>query len=106
MTLKDRVDLPGIRGPGANRLHRVVSDEMNNLKKFYETVDIKTLERFVKAVGEIESVYLIGSRISYTYALLPGLGTDQGAKGNSHIERKRQRDHRLDGPTRRSRAWW
>ena len=81
MTLKDRVDLPGVKGPGANRLHRVVFDEMNNLKKFYETVDMKTLERFVKAVEESESVYLIGSRISYTYAYYLGWALTKVRKG-------------------------
>ncbi len=81
MTLKDRVDLPGVKGPGTNRLHRVVFDEMNNLKKFYETVDMKTLERFVKAVEESESVYLIGSRISYTYAYYLGWALTKVRKG-------------------------
>jgi DNA-binding MurR/RpiR family transcriptional regulator len=81
MTIKDRVDLPGIKGPGANRFQRVVFDEMNNIRKFYETVDMETLERFVKAVEESESVYLIGSRISYTYAYYMGWALTKVRKG-------------------------
>ena len=36
LTLPDRVDLPGMKGPGTDLLHRVVFEEMNNLRQFYE----------------------------------------------------------------------
>ena len=43
LTLPDRVDLPGMKGPGTDLLHRVVFEEMNNLRQFYETIDMKVL---------------------------------------------------------------
>ena len=38
MTLPDRADLPGMKGPGTDVLHRVVFEEMDNLRQFYESL--------------------------------------------------------------------
>jgi hypothetical protein len=43
LTLPDRVDLPGMKGPGTDLLHRVVFEEMNNLRQFYEGIDMAVL---------------------------------------------------------------
>ena len=43
LTLLDRIDMSGMKGPGTDRLSRVVFEEMDNLKQFYETVDMDAL---------------------------------------------------------------
>ena len=81
LTLQDRVDLPGMKAPGTNRFHRVVFDEMNNLKQFYESIDMKTMETFVEALAESPWIYVIGSRLSYTFAYYLGWSLTKVRKG-------------------------
>ncbi len=81
LTLPDRVDLPGMGAPGTDRFHRVVFDEMNNLKQFYETIDMKIMETFVEALGESPWIYIIGSRLSYTFAYYLGWSLTKVRKG-------------------------
>jgi DNA-binding MurR/RpiR family transcriptional regulator len=72
LTLPDRVDLPGMKGPGTDLLHRVVFEEMNNLRQFYEAIDIRVLGRIVDLLQDSPAVYVIGSRVSYTFAYYLG----------------------------------
>ncbi len=72
LSLPDRVDLPGMKGPGTDLLHRVVFEEMNNLRQFYETIDMKVLDRIVEQLRDTPAVYVIGSRVSYTFAYYLG----------------------------------
>ena len=81
LTLQDRVDLPGMAGPGADRFQRVIFDEMNNLRQFYETVDMATLKKFVAALRTSPSVYIIGSRLSFTFAYYLGWSLTKVRKG-------------------------
>jgi len=81
LSLPDRVDLPGMQGAGADLLHRVVSEEMNNLRHFYETADMEVLDRIVECVMKSEAVYVIGSRISYTFAYYLGWSLTKVRKG-------------------------
>lgn len=81
LTLPDRVDLPGMKGPGTDLFHRVVFDEMNNLRQFYESIDISVLNGFVKQLQESPHIYLIGSRISYTFAYYMGWSLTKIRKG-------------------------
>ena len=81
LTLQDRVDLPSMKAPGTNRFHRVVSDEMNNLKQFYESIDMKTMETFVEVLAESPWIYAIGSRLSYTFAYYLGWSLTKVRKG-------------------------
>ena len=81
LTLQDRVDLPGMKAPGPNRFHRVVFDEMNNLKQFYETIDMDIMEAFVEALAASPWVYVIGSRLSYTFAYYMGWSLTKVRKG-------------------------
>jgi DNA-binding MurR/RpiR family transcriptional regulator len=81
LTLPDRVDLPGMRGPGTDLLHRVVFEEMNNLRLFYETIDMKVLGRIVDEIEQSPTVYLIGSRVSYTFAYYLGWSLTKVRKG-------------------------
>ena len=81
LTLQDRVDLPGIKGPGTDRFHRVVFDEMNNLKQFYEDMDMKIMQAFVDALSQSPWVYVVGSRLSYTFAYYMGWSLTKVRKG-------------------------
>lgn len=81
LTLPDRVDLPGMKGPGTDLLHRVVFEEMNNLRQFYETIDIAVLGRIVDQLLESPAVYTIGSRVSYTFAYYLGWSLTKVRRG-------------------------
>jgi DNA-binding MurR/RpiR family transcriptional regulator len=81
LTLPDRVDLPGMKGPGTDLLHRVVFEEMNNLRQFYETIDLKMLSRIVDQLHNSPAVYVIGSRVSYTFAYYLGWSLTKVRKG-------------------------
>jgi DNA-binding MurR/RpiR family transcriptional regulator len=81
LSLPDRVDLPGMQAAGADLLHRVVSEEMNNLRHFYETADMAVLDRIVEYVMESHAVYVTGSRISYTFAYYLGWSLTKVRKG-------------------------
>ncbi|MFY9707048.1 MAG: MurR/RpiR family transcriptional regulator [Desulfobacterales bacterium] len=72
LSLPERMDLPGMKGPGSDLLHRVIFEEMNNLRQFYETIDIEVLIRIVEQLQESPTVYVIGSRVSYTFAYYLG----------------------------------
>ena len=72
LTLLDRTDMSGMKGPGTERLSRVVFEEMDNLKQFYETVDMEVLNSVVDFLKKSSSIYVIGSRLSYTFAYYLG----------------------------------
>lgn len=72
LTLLDRTDLSGIKGPGTDRLSRVLYEEMDNLKQFYESVDMDDLNKVVDYLEKSKSIYVIGSRLSYTFAYYLG----------------------------------
>ncbi|MDP2861840.1 MAG: MurR/RpiR family transcriptional regulator [Desulfobacterales bacterium] len=72
LTLPDRIALPGPASPGAELLHRVLLEEMNNIKQIYETVDLEVLASFVERLAGSPSVYVIGSRLSFTFAYYLG----------------------------------
>ncbi len=81
LTLPDRVDLPGMKGPGTDLLHRVVFEEMNNLRQFYETIDMKLLDRIVEQLQNSPAVYVIGSLVSYTFAYYMGWSLTKVRRG-------------------------
>lgn len=68
MTLQDRVDLPGLKGLEKDRLGRVMSEEMANMRQLYRTVDRETLNALVSLLEGAPAVYVAGSRLSYTFA--------------------------------------
>jgi len=81
LTLPDRVDLPGMKGPGTDLLHRVVFEEMNNLRQFYEAIDMKVLGRIVSLLQDSPAVYVLGSRVSYTFAYYMGWSLTKVRRG-------------------------
>ncbi|MGA8239518.1 MAG: MurR/RpiR family transcriptional regulator [Desulfobacterales bacterium] len=81
LSLPERMDLPGMKGPGSDLLHRVIFEEMNNLRQFYETIDIEVLIRIVEQLQESATVYVIGSRVSYTFAYYLGWSMTKVRRG-------------------------
>ncbi len=81
LSLPDRADLPGMKGPGTDQLHRVVFEEMNNLRQFYETIDMKVLDRIVEQLIGSPAVYVVGSRVSYTFAYYMGWSLTKVRRG-------------------------
>ena len=84
LTLLDRTDLSGMNGLGTNRLSRVVFEEMENLKLFRETVDMDVLDSVVDYLEKSASIYVIGSRLSYTFAYYLGWSLTK-IRQNVHI---------------------
>jgi DNA-binding MurR/RpiR family transcriptional regulator len=72
LTLLDRTDMSDMKGPGTDRLSRVVFEEMDNLKHFFETVDMDVLNSVVDFLEKSQSIYIIGSRLSFTFAYYLG----------------------------------
>jgi DNA-binding MurR/RpiR family transcriptional regulator len=84
LTMLDRTDLSSIQAPGRDRLGRVVFEEMENLKLFLETVDMDTLRKIVDFLETPNSIYVIGSRLSFTFAYYLGWSLTK-IRRNVHI---------------------
>lgn len=72
LSLPERAALKGIKEPGVDLLHRGILEELNNLKYMYENISIETLNAIVDHINQSRSVYIIGSRLSYTFAYYLG----------------------------------
>ena len=73
LTLLERVELVNKTGPGADRMAKVVNEEMDNLKNFYEKLDLEAVASAVDNAGsKAPIVYVVGSRLSYTFAYYLG----------------------------------
>lgn len=81
LTLLDRADLKGIQKPDINRLNHVVLEEMSNLQHLYESIDIVKLNEIVDYLIQSQSVYVAGSRLSYTFAYFMGWSLSRIRKG-------------------------
>lgn len=86
LTLVDRVALTRVNGAAAERMFRVVEEEIANLKEFYESADFETISRAAGLLLESPLVYVIGSRLSYTFAYYLGWSLTK-IRGNVHILR-------------------
>ena len=84
LTLLDRSALSDIKGPGTDRLSRVLYEEMDNLKQFYESIDMNDLNQVVDYLADSHSTYVIGSRLSYTFAYYLGWSLTK-LRRNVHI---------------------
>ena len=84
LTMLDRTDLSGMQLAGADRLSRVVFEEVENLKLFLETVDMAALKKMVDLIESSKCIYVIGSRLSYTFAYYLGWSLTK-IRSNIHI---------------------
>ena len=81
MTLQERVDLPGLKGVGNDRLGRVMAEEMENMRQLYQTIDRQTLKTFIDLIKDAPAVYVAGARLSYTFAYYFGWSLSKVRKG-------------------------
>jgi len=81
LSLPERAAIKGIKEPGADRLHRGILEELNNLKHLYENISVETLNQFVDHLEQSDTVYIVGSRLSYTFAYYLGWSLTKIRKG-------------------------
>jgi DNA-binding MurR/RpiR family transcriptional regulator len=84
LTLPDRVDLADIKAPGSERFRRVIVSEIDNLKQLSEHLDLSIFNRAVEMLYGSHAVYVIGSRLSYTFSYYMGWSLTKIRK-NVHI---------------------
>ena len=72
MTLLERLDLTNLTAPDGKLFGRLIFEEMDNLKLLHESLDLAAAERVVDLLWEKSPVYVIGSRLSYTFAYYLG----------------------------------
>ena len=81
LSLPERAAIKGIKEPGADRLHRGILEELNNLKFLYENINVETMNQFVDHLDKSHTVYVVGSRLSYTFAYYLGWSLTKIRKG-------------------------
>lgn len=81
LSLPERADIKGIKEHGVDRLHRGVLEELGNLQHLYENISVETMNEFVDQLDKANIVYVVGSRISYTYAYYLGWSLTKIRKG-------------------------
>jgi DNA-binding MurR/RpiR family transcriptional regulator len=72
LTLLDRLDLTDMKSPGAERFRRIVFEEIDSLKQLFESLDQETVGRVVDYLNRDKSIYVIGSRLSYSLSYYLG----------------------------------
>ncbi len=81
LSLPERADLKGIKEHGTDRLHRGILEELGNLQHLYETISVETMNEFVDELNKAHTVYVVGSRLSYTFAYYLGWSLTKIRKG-------------------------
>ena len=81
LSLPERAAIKGIKEPGVDRLHRGILEELNNLKYLYENINVETMNAFVDHLDKSHTVYVVGSRLSYTFAYYLGWSLTKVRKG-------------------------
>lgn len=81
LSLPERADIKGIKEPGVDRLHRGILEELNNLKHLYENINVETMNEFVDYLDKAHNIYVVGSRLSYTFAYYLGWSLTKVRKG-------------------------
>jgi DNA-binding MurR/RpiR family transcriptional regulator len=81
LTLTDRLDLSDSATPEADQLRQVIYHEIADLKQLYETLDVEGIHQLVEAVQKAPHVFVIGSRLSYTYAHYLGWSLSKARSG-------------------------
>jgi DNA-binding MurR/RpiR family transcriptional regulator len=84
LTLLDRTDISALQKPGTDRLSRVIFEEMDNLKQFFESVEMEVLNKVVDYLEKSSTIYVVGSRISFTFAYYLGWSLTK-VRQNIHI---------------------
>lgn len=92
LTLMDRVELRGLGSAGEGGIKHVILEDIRELQRLYEGLDQQELKEVAEAIWQAPWVYVMGARLSYSYAhnlgwclsrLRPGIqilaGSDQAA---------------------------
>ncbi|WP_245809268.1 MurR/RpiR family transcriptional regulator [Desulfamplus magnetovallimortis] len=87
VNLPDRSDMEKMRQePGIDRLHRVVFEELSELRLLYEMIDVNIMNDFVSQMIASHDIYIVGSRISYAFAYYMGWAMTKVRKGISILK--------------------
>ena len=81
LSLPERADIKGIKEQGTDRLHRGILEELGNLQHLYENISVETMNEFVHELNKAHTVYVVGSRLSYTFAYYLGWSLTKIRKG-------------------------
>ncbi len=81
LSLPERAAIKGLKEQGTDRLHLGITEELNNLKYLYENINIETMNQFVDHLEKYDTVYVVGSRLSYTFAYYLGWSLTKIRKG-------------------------
>ena len=68
LTLLDRADLSALKGEQTDFLWRVIFEEIDNLKLFYENVERSVLNELVDHLNTETPLYVVGSRLTSPFA--------------------------------------
>lgn len=81
MRLQDRAGLPSIVGGQKDLLGRVIAEEMENMRQLYQTIDRQALNAFIEQLAAAPFIYVVGARLSYTFAYYLGWSLSKIRKG-------------------------
>ena len=84
LTLLDRSAILEAGGPGSHAFKQRILEEIHNLKLLYKSIPENSLNRVVQVVKDCRSLYIIGSRLSFTLAYFMGWMLMK-ARPNVHI---------------------
>ncbi|MBT4287822.1 MAG: MurR/RpiR family transcriptional regulator [Deltaproteobacteria bacterium] len=68
MSLLDRMEMSHMASPGAQKMRQLVSNEMDNLKALYDSMNYQDVEKCLSMINQASKIYVIGSRHSYTFS--------------------------------------
>ena len=95
LTMLERLNFTDMKSPGSERFRRVVSEEMDNLRQLFETMDMALVSEAVDLLLKSSHIYVIGSRLSYTLSYYMGWS----------LTKVRQNIHILKGSDRTTIDW-
>lgn len=72
LTLLDRVDISDTKAKGNGGFRQAVFDEIENLKLLLKTISLEDVEQAVELLHRAPSIYVVGSRLSYTLSYFMG----------------------------------
>lgn len=81
LSLPERADIKRIKEPGTDRLYQGIMEELGNLQHLYEHISMETLNEFVEEFKKAHTIYVVGSRLSYTFAYYLGWSLTKLRKG-------------------------
>lgn len=84
MTMPDRTRMVTMNGEPSDRLWRVIAQEMDNLERFHQTADRKELSQVIEKLHRHTPLYVIGARISFTFAYYMGWSLTK-IRSDAHI---------------------